>query len=114
MLKGLGQLGDMAKIMKQAQEMQGKMAEVQERLDSVEVQGEAGAGLVKVIASAKGAVKALSIDPSLFDADEREVVEDLIVAAIQDAQGKGSAAAQDEMAAVTEDMGLPPGMKLPF
>ena len=114
MIKGLGQLGDMAKVMKQAQEMQGKMAEVQERLDSVEVQGEAGAGLVKVTASAKGAVRALSIDPSLFDADEREVVEDLIVAAVQDAQSKASVAAQDEMSAVTEGMGLPPGMKLPF
>ena len=67
MFKGMGQLGDMAKIMKQAQEMQGKMSEAQERLDDVEVVGEAGAGLVKVTATAKGEVKALNIDPSLFD-----------------------------------------------
>ena len=66
MLKGMGQLGDMAKIMKQAQEMQSRMAEAQGRLDAIEVVGEAGAGLVKATATAKGAVKALSIDPSLF------------------------------------------------
>ena len=114
MFKGMGQLGDMAKIMKQAQEMQGKMSEAQERLDDVEVVGEAGAGLVKVTATAKGEVKALSIDPSLFDPDEREVVEDLIVAAIKDAQALASEAAQTEMAKVTEGLNLPPGMKLPF
>ncbi len=88
MLKGLGQLGDMAKIMKQAQEMQSRMAEAQNRLDAIEVVGEAGAGLVRVTATAKGAVKALSIDPSLFKPEEREVVEDLIVAAVQDAQAR--------------------------
>lgn len=114
MFKGMGQLGDMAKIMKQAQEMQGKMSEAQERLDDVEVVGEAGAGLVKVTATAKGEVKALSIDPSLFDPDEREVVEDLIVAAIKDAQALAAEAAQTEMAKVTEGLNLPPGMKLPF
>ena len=114
MFKGMGQLGDMAKIMKQAQEMQGKMSEAQERLDDVEVVGEAGAGLVKVTATAKGEVKALNIDPSLFDPDEREVVEDLIVAAIKDAQALAAEAAQTEMAKVTEGLNLPPGMKLPF
>ena len=98
MLKGLGQLGDMAKIMKQAQEMQAKMAEVQARLDAIEVTGEAGAGLVKATATAKGELKALSIDPSLFAPEEREVVEDLIVAAVQDAQARAQAAAQEEMA----------------
>ena len=86
MLKGLGQLGDMAKIMKQAQEMQSRMSDVQNRLDAIEVTGESGAGLVKVTATAKGAVTRLTIDPSLFKPEEREVVEDLIVAAIQDAQ----------------------------
>ena len=98
MLKGLGQLGDMAKIMKQAQEMQSRMADVQNRLDAIEVVGEAGAGLVRVTATAKGAVKRLAIDPSLFVPEEREVVEDLIVAAIQDAQARAMAAAQAEMA----------------
>ncbi len=114
MLKGMGQLGDMAKLMKQAQEMQGKMAEAQERLESIEVTGEAGAGLVKATASAKGELKALSVDPSLFNPEEREVVEDLIVAAVKDAQARAAAAAQAEMAKVTEGLALPPGMKLPF
>ena len=114
MLKGLGQLGDMAKIMKQAQEVQGRMAEAQARLDTIEVTGEAGAGLVKATATAKGALKALSIDPSLFKPEEREVVEDLIVAAVKDAQSRAEAAAKAEMASVTEGLDLPPGMKLPF
>jgi nucleoid-associated protein EbfC len=114
MLKGLGQLGDMAKIMKQAQEMQSKMAEAQNRLDDIEVVGEGGAGMVRVTASAKGVVKALSIDPSLFQPAEREVVEDLIVAAIQDAQLRAQDAAQKEMGKLTEGLNLPAGMKLPF
>jgi len=114
MLKGLGQFGDMAKLMKQAQEMQAKMAEAQARLDAIEVVGEAGAGLVKATASAKGELRRLSIDPSLFQPEEREVVEDLIVAAVQDAQGRAAEAAQAEMAKVTEGLSLPPGMKLPF
>lgn len=114
MLKGLGQLGDMAKIMKQAQEMQSRMGDMQARLDTIEVEGEAGAGLVKVTATAKGEVKRLSIDPSLFVPGEREVVEDLIVAAIQDAQARAAGAAQAEMAKITEGLDLPAGMKLPF
>ena len=114
MLKGLGQLGDMGKLMKQAEEMQSRMTDVQNRLDAIEVTGESGAGLVRVTATAKGAVTRLAIDPSLFRPEEREVVEDLIVAAIQDAQGRAMAAAQAEMAKVTEGLELPPGMKLPF
>ena len=113
MLKGLGQLGDMAKIVKQAQAMQEKMAEAQARLDEIEVQGVAGAGLVTAVATAKGALKRLSIDPSLFNADEREVVEDLIVAAVRDAQDKAAERGQEEMAKVAQDMGLPPGMAPP-
>ena len=114
MLKGLGGLGDMAKLMKQAQEMQGKMADAQARLDDVLVEGEAGAGMVKVTMTAKSEVKAVSIDPSLFTPDDREVVEDLIVAALKDAQGKAAEAAQSEMGKVTEGLNLPEGMKLPF
>jgi DNA-binding YbaB/EbfC family protein len=114
MLKGLGQLGDMAKIMKQAQEMQSRMSDVQDRLDAIEVTGEAGAGLVKATATAKGQLRALSIDPSLFVPEEREVVEDLIVAAVQDAQARAVEAAQAEMAKVTEGLDLPAGLKLPF
>lgn len=114
MLKGLGQFGDMAKLMKQAQEMQSKMAEAQERLEAMEVTGEAGAGLVQATATAKGVLKRLEIDPSLFVPDEREVVEDLIVAAVQDAQTRAQAMAQQEMGKLTEGLALPPGMKLPF
>ena len=111
MFKGLG---DMGKLMKQAQEMQTKMAEAQAKLDDVEVEGEAGAGMVKAVATAKGALKRLDIDPSLFNADDKEVVEDLIVAAVKDAQEKAQIAAQEEMGKLTEGLQLPPGMKLPF
>ena len=114
MFKGMGGLGDMAKMMKTAQEMQTKMAEAQARLEEIEVEGQAGAGLVKARATAKGALRGLSIDPSLFNAEEREVVEDLIVAAVADAQARAQEAAQEEMARVTEGLELPPGMKLPF
>jgi len=114
MLKGLGGLGDMAKIMKQAQEMQAKMAEAQESLDRITVEGESGAGLVKATANAKGVLTGLSIDPSIFNADDKEVAEDLILAAIKDAQARAADAAQAEMGKVTEGMSLPEGMKLPF
>ncbi|GGA13887.1 YbaB/EbfC family nucleoid-associated protein [Neptunicoccus cionae] len=114
MLKGLGGLGDMAKIMKQAQEMQGKMAEAQAKLDEITVEGEAGAGMVKVTVTAKGDVKGINIDPSLFVADDKEVVEDLIVAAIKDGQARAAETAQAEMGKVTEGLNLPEGMKLPF
>ena len=114
MLKGLGGLGDMAKMMKQAQEMQGKMAQMQEDLENVMVTGESGAGLVKATATAKGELKGLDIDPSIFNGDDKEVVEDLILAAIKDAQAKANERAQQEMAKLTEGLGLPPGVKLPF
>ncbi len=114
MLKGLGQIGDMAKMMKQAQKMQAEMTGVQDRLGDIMVTGEAGAGMVKATANAKGELKELDIDPSLFNPDDREVVEDLILAAIKDAQAKATEAAQAEMAKVTEGMGLPADMKLPF
>jgi DNA-binding YbaB/EbfC family protein len=114
MFKGLGGLGDMAGMMKKAQEMQGKMAEMQEEMHNVMVTGEAGAGLVKAICTAKGELKGLDIDPSIFNGDDKEVVEDLILAAIKDAQGKASERAAEEMGKLTEGMGLPAGMKLPF
>lgn len=113
MLKGLGQLGDMAKIMKQAKEMQGKMADLQDRLGDIEVVGSAG-GLVKIGATAKGEITSVKIAKSLMSEDNLETAEDLILAAIRDAQGKAAASAQTEMARITESLGLPPGMKLPF
>jgi DNA-binding YbaB/EbfC family protein len=114
MFKGLGQMGDMAKMMKKAQEMQGQMAELQEEMHNIMLVGESGAGLVKATCSAKGELKALDIDPSIFSADDKEVVEDLILAAIKDAQQKASDRAQTEMAKLTEGLGLPADMKLPF
>jgi DNA-binding YbaB/EbfC family protein len=114
MLKGLGGLGDMGKMMKAAQEMQGKMAEMQEALETMMVTGESGAGLVKATATAKGELTALDIDPSIFSADDKEVVEDLILAAIKDAQAKAQETSQEEMRKLTESLGLPAGMNLPF
>ena len=114
MLKGLGGLGDMAKMMNKAQEMQGKMAQIQDDLEQVEVNGEAGAGLVKISANAKGEVKSLDIDPTILIASEKEVVEDLIIAALNDALTKGQEAKQKELSKLTEGLNLPPGMKLPF
>ena len=114
MFKGLGGMGDMAKMMKAAQEMQGKMAELQEQMHSIMVVGESGAGLVKATASAKGELKSLDIDPSIFNGSDKEVVEDLILAAIKDAQSKASDRANEEMSKLTEGLGLPAGMNLPF
>ncbi|MEM1301118.1 MAG: YbaB/EbfC family nucleoid-associated protein [Pseudomonadota bacterium] len=114
MLKGLGGLGDMAGMMKKAQEMQGKMEELQESLNTVTVVGEAGAGLVKATSTAKGELTALDIDPSIFSGDDKEVVEDLILAAIKDAQQKAQEKSAEEMGKLTEGLGLPAGMKLPF
>ena len=114
MFKGLGQMGDMAKMMQAAQDMQGKMAKLQEDMHNQIVTGESGAGLVKATCTAKGELKSLDIDPSIFSSDDKEVVEDLILAAIKDAQIKAADKAQSEMGKITEAMGLPKDMKLPF
>ncbi|MGL4310348.1 MAG: YbaB/EbfC family nucleoid-associated protein [Paracoccaceae bacterium] len=114
MFKGLGQLGDMAKMMKAAQDAQTKMADMQDRLNRMTVTGESGAGLVKATATAKGDLTALEIDPSIFVASEKEIVEDLILAAIKDAQSRARDKAQSEMQKIVADMGLPPDVKLPF
>ena len=90
MLNGLGGLGDMAKMMKTAQEMQGKMTQLQDDLANISVTGESGAGLVTATANAKGVLTGLNIDASIFDPNEKEVVEDLILAAIKDAQAKAA------------------------
>lgn len=114
MLKGLGQLGDMAKMMKQAQDMQAKMAQMQDDLNTLMVTGESGAGLVKATATAKGELKGLDIDPSIFNGDAKEVVEDLILAAIKDAQSKAADRSQEEMTKISADLGLPADFKMPF
>ena len=114
MLKGLGNLGDMAKMMKAATEMQGKMAELQEQLARTVVIGESGAGLVKARATAKGEVTGLDIDPSILVPGVKEVLEDLILAAIKDAQSRGKERNAEEMRKLTEALGLPSNMPLPF
>lgn len=111
MFKGMG---DMAKMMKTAKDMQEKMGALQDEMSNITVVGESGAGLVKATATAKGDLTALDIDPSIFHPDEKEVVEDLILAAIKDAQAKASDRSQREMAKLTEGLGLPADMKLPF
>ena len=114
MFKGLGAMGDMAKLMKNAQEMQGKVVQMQEEMHNIMVVGEAGAGLVKATCTAKGDLKGLDIDPSIFSKDDKEVVEDLIVAAVKEAQEKAANREREEMQKLTESLGLPPGMNLPF
>ncbi|SDZ18899.1 hypothetical protein SAMN05444004_10791 [Jannaschia faecimaris] len=114
MFKGLGGLGDMAGMMKKAQEMQSKMGEMQDNLSAITVTGESGAGLVKATCTAKGELVGLDIDPSIFVPSEKEMAEDLILAAIKDAQARASEKSQEEMGKIAESMGLPPGMKLPF
>ena len=114
MFKGLGGLGDMAKMMKAAQEMQSKMGQLQDDLASLTVTGESGAGLVTATATAKGELVGFSIDESIFGPSEKEVAEDLILAAIKDAQQKAAEKSQEEMQKLTEGLGLPADMKLPF
>ena len=110
MFKGLGGLGDMAKMMAAAKDMQAKMADMQENLGKITVTGESGAGLVKATATAKGDLTGLDIDPSIFVASEKEVVEDLILAAIKDAQRRAQDISAEEMARLTRELGLPADM----
>jgi nucleoid-associated protein EbfC len=108
------EMKDMFGLMKKAQEMQSKMAEMQAELENLIVEGQSGGGMVKVTMTAKGALKAISIDPSLLNPEEVEIVEDLIVTAVEDARRKGEEVAAEKMQAVTAGLPLPPGMKLPF
>ena len=101
-------------MMAAARDMQGKVEEFQKTLETMTVTGEAGAGLVRATANAKGELKGLEIDPSIFVPSEKQVVEDLILAAIKDAQRKAQEKMQSEMARVTQELGLPADMKLPF
>ncbi|RNF33799.1 YbaB/EbfC family nucleoid-associated protein [Paracoccus methylarcula] len=114
MFKGLGGIGDMSKMMKAAKDMQDRMQQMQADMDKITVTGESGAGLVKATATAKGELTSLDIDPSIFQPSEKEVVEDLILAAIKDAQRKAQDKMQSEMSRITQELGLPADMKLPF
>ena len=105
---------DIGNMMKQAQQLQKKIADAQEKLNAIEVEGTSGGGLVKVISTAKGEVKRIIIDDTILKPEEKEITEDLIVAAINDAKQKAETAAQEEMKSVTGGLSLPPGMKFPF
>jgi DNA-binding YbaB/EbfC family protein len=106
--------GDIGKMMKQAQELQSRMAEAQEEITRLEATGTSGGGLVSVTVTGKGELKALRIDPSLMKPEDAEIVEDLIVAAFSDAKNRVDALVADRMQAVTGNLPLPPGFKLPF
>ena len=101
-------------MMKQAQELQKKMSEAQEKLKSIEVEGSSGGGVVKVIVNAKGDIKKIDIDKSLLNPNEKEIAEDLVLAAINDAKNRAENVAAEEMKNLTGGISLPPGFKLPF
>ncbi|MCA8929966.1 MAG: YbaB/EbfC family nucleoid-associated protein [Alphaproteobacteria bacterium] len=105
---------NLGNILKQAQNMQSRMAEIQEELQDLEIEGQAGAGLVRVTVNGKGEMRSLQLDPAVVDKDEVSVLEDLIVAAVNDARGKAETVSREKMAALTEGLPLPPGLKLPF
>jgi DNA-binding YbaB/EbfC family protein len=105
-------MADWLGMMKQAAQLQSKMKEMQDQLDHIEVEGMSGGGLISVRMTAKMEVKAIKIDPSLMKADEREILEDLLVTALGDARRKAEAAMQDKMQALTGGLGLPPGLGL--
>jgi DNA-binding YbaB/EbfC family protein len=107
-MKNLGQM------MKQAQEMQSKMTEMQDKLAEMEVIGSSGAGMIEITLSGKNDVRRVKIDPSLLDPNDAEVLEDLIIAAFNDARSKVEAKVGDKMSEMTGGLQLPPGFKLPF
>lgn len=108
MMKNIGQL------MKQAQEMQSKMAQMQEEMKNIFVEGHAGGGLVKVTLNGKGEVQKIKIDPSLLKPEEGDMLEDLVMAAFNDAKSKVEERAAEEMSKITGGLKLPGGMSLPF
>ena len=103
---------DLMKMMKQASEIQGRMQKMQEDLAALEVEGQSGAGLVKVKLNGKFDTRSISIDPSLMKPEEAEILEDLVAAAYQDAKGKAESAVQAKMQEITGGLPLPPGLKL--
>ena len=103
---------DMFGMMKQVQAMQEKFATVQAEMEQLEVEGRSGGGMVKVVMTAKGQTKSVTVDPSLLSADEKEILEDLLVAAFNDGKSKGDALLQENMGALTAGLPIPPGLKL--
>jgi DNA-binding YbaB/EbfC family protein len=107
-------MADILGMMKQVQAMQSKMQDLQAELEVLEVEGASGGGLVSVRLTAKGALRAVSIDPSLLKSEEKEIVEDLLVAAHAEARSKAEALVQEKMGSLTAGLPIPPGFKLPF
>lgn len=105
---------NLGNMMKQAQQMQAKMQEMQARLNDMEVTGASGGGMVQVTLNGKGDMRKLTIDPTVVDPEDKEMLEDLVVAAHNDAKAKIEVVMQDEMQKVTGGLNLPPGMKFPF
>ena len=105
---------NMGNLLKQASQMQAKMTEMQAKLEAATMEGQAGAGMVRVVLSGKGDLKSVTVDPKLADPAEMEMLQDLLVAAHADAKRKMDASMAEEMAAVTGGLQLPPGLKLPF
>lgn len=105
---------NLGEMMKQAQEMQARMGEAQERIGAMQVTGVSGGGMVEVTLSGKGDMRGIRIDPSLLGGDDREMLEDLVVAAHNDAKAKVEELVQEEMTKVTGALKLPPGLTLPF
>ncbi len=105
---------DIMGMMKKAQEVQARLQEAQEELGRVEVEGMSGGGMVRIAMTAKGELKRVEIDPSLLVPADKEMLEDLIMAAFADAKGKADRAAAEKMQSLTAGLPLPPGMKLPF
>jgi len=105
--------GNIGQLMKQAQMMQENMRRMQEQLASVEVEGQSGSGTVKVVMTCKHEVRRVTIDPALAG-DDREMLEDLVAAAFNDAARRADALVAEKMSGMTAGMGLPPGLKLPF
>ena len=107
-------MNNMSQIMKQAKAMQEKMAEMQKKIEDTEVEGTSGGGAVKIIMNGKHEVKKLKIDSALINSEEVEVLEDLIIAAINDVNKKIAENTNNQLGSISGGMGLPPGMKLPF
>ncbi len=107
-------MSNLSQIMKQAKAMQEKMAEVQKKIEETEIEGVSGGGVVKVLSNGKHIVKKITIDPSIVEKEEVEVLEDLIMAAINDANKKIAETMNSQLGSMSGGMELPPGMKLPF
>lgn len=107
-------MNNIGQMMKQAQQMKEKLAEMQEKVMKLEVSGESAAGMVRVVVTGKGELKSLKLDPAIVDPSDIELLEDVIVAAVNDARKKAEEKVAEETSKIMQDLGLPPGMELPF